>query len=90
LVRQLISYSARTPQQVVDATEHSPARKVREMKYAIALEKKLSKEQILERYLNIAPYGHGAYGIFGGGQSDHHTNAMGRAGLRSASSARPR
>jgi membrane peptidoglycan carboxypeptidase len=64
LVRQLISYSARTPQQVVDATEHSPARKVREMKYAIALEKKLSKEQILERYLNIAPYGHGAYGIF--------------------------
>ena len=34
------------------------------MKYAIELEKKLTKEQILERYLNIAAYGHGAYGIF--------------------------
>ena len=34
------------------------------MKYAIDLEKKLNKDQILERYLNIAAYGHGAYGIF--------------------------
>jgi membrane peptidoglycan carboxypeptidase len=63
-VRQVISYSARTPQQVVDATDKTPARKLREMKYAIALEKKLTKAQILERYLNIAAYGHGAYGIF--------------------------
>jgi membrane peptidoglycan carboxypeptidase len=68
LVRQLISSSARTPQEVVDATEQTPARKLREMKYAIALEKKLSKEQILERYLNISPFGHGAYGIFAAAQ----------------------
>jgi membrane peptidoglycan carboxypeptidase len=67
-VRQAISYSARTPQQVVDATEQTPARKLREMKYALALEKKLTKEQILERYLNIASYGHGAYGIFAASQ----------------------
>ena len=63
-VRQAISYSAKTPQQVIDASEKTPTRKLREMKYAIALEKKLTKEQILERYLNIASYGHGAYGIF--------------------------
>jgi len=63
-VRQVISYSARTPQEVIDATEQTPARKLREMKYAVALEKKLSKAQILERYLNISAYGHGAYGIF--------------------------
>src|SRR3954470_19075810 len=38
-------------------------RKVRELRYAIALEKRLSKDQILERYLNIAYYGEGAYGV---------------------------
>src|SRR5262249_16048072 len=63
-VRQVIAYSARSPQQVIDATDKTPSRKLREMKYAIALEKKLTKPQILERYLNIASYGHGAYGIF--------------------------
>ncbi|SDS54371.1 transglycosylase domain-containing protein [Microlunatus soli] len=39
------------------------ARKIQELKYAIGLEKKLSKDQILERYLNIAYYGDGAYGV---------------------------
>ncbi|WP_238005317.1 transglycosylase domain-containing protein [Dactylosporangium sp. AC04546] len=63
-VRQVAAYSARTPQEVVEATDKTPARKVREMKLAVALEKKLSKEQILERYLNISSFGHGAYGIF--------------------------
>jgi membrane peptidoglycan carboxypeptidase len=67
-VRQALSYSARTPQEVVDATVQTPARKLREMKYALALEKKLSKKQILERYLNIAAYGHGAYGIYAASQ----------------------
>jgi membrane peptidoglycan carboxypeptidase len=38
-------------------------RKLREARYAIALEHKLSKDQILERYLNIAYFGHGVYGI---------------------------
>jgi membrane peptidoglycan carboxypeptidase len=38
-------------------------RKLREARYAIALERKLTKDQILERYLNIAYYGHGVYGI---------------------------
>ncbi|WP_433089784.1 transglycosylase domain-containing protein [Dactylosporangium sp. CA-052675] len=63
-VRQAIAYSARTPQEVVDATDKTPTRKLREMKYAIDLEKKLSKKEILERYLNIAPFGHGAYGVY--------------------------
>ena len=38
-------------------------RKIRELRYAIALEKRLTKDQILERYLNIAYYGEGAYGV---------------------------
>lgn len=64
-VRQAIAYSPNaTPQEVVEATEETSARKIREMKLAVALEKKLSKQEILERYLNIAPFGHGAYGIY--------------------------
>ncbi len=45
------------------AKADSIARKLREARYAIALERKLSKDQILERYLNIAYFGHGVYGI---------------------------
>src|SRR3954454_11435174 len=45
------------------ATTDSIARKVREARYAIALEHKLTKEQILERYLNIVYFGEGAYGV---------------------------
>src|SRR5437763_8818753 len=45
------------------ATTDSLARKVREARYAIALEDKLTKTQILERYLNIVYFGEGAYGV---------------------------
>ncbi|RRD03344.1 PASTA domain-containing protein [Arachnia propionica] len=38
-------------------------RKIREMRYAMAIEKKMTKDQILEGYLNIAYYGDGAYGV---------------------------
>jgi membrane peptidoglycan carboxypeptidase len=45
------------------AKADSIERKLREARYAIALERKLSKDEILERYLNIAYFGHGVYGI---------------------------
>ncbi|MEO7980841.1 MAG: transglycosylase domain-containing protein [Sporichthyaceae bacterium] len=45
------------------ATEQSYTRKVRELRYAVALEDKYSKQQILERYLNIAYFGNGAFGV---------------------------
>ncbi|HEX2774139.1 MAG TPA: transglycosylase domain-containing protein, partial [Micromonosporaceae bacterium] len=67
-VRLAIAYSANHPQDVVDATEDTAARKVKEMKYALQLDKELTKDQILERYLNIAPFGNGAYGIFAASQ----------------------
>ncbi|HET7399857.1 MAG TPA: transglycosylase domain-containing protein [Intrasporangium sp.] len=38
-------------------------RKLKELKYAITLEKKMSKDQILEGYLNIVYYGDRAYGV---------------------------
>ena len=45
------------------ATETSPERKLKEMRYAIALEKKYSKDEILRGYLNIAAFGGRVYGI---------------------------
>jgi membrane peptidoglycan carboxypeptidase len=67
-VRQALEYSASTPQQVVDATSDTVGRKLREMRYAIAVEKRLTKDQILERYLNLAPFGHSAFGIYAASQ----------------------
>jgi membrane peptidoglycan carboxypeptidase len=67
-VRQVISYSAKTPQQVLAATEDTPARKLAEIKRALAVEKTMTKQQILEGYLNIASFGNGAYGIFAASQ----------------------
>jgi membrane peptidoglycan carboxypeptidase len=67
-VREAISYSATAPQEVVDATSDTPGRKIREMRYALALEKQLTKQQILERYLNLAPFGHSAFGIYAASQ----------------------
>jgi membrane peptidoglycan carboxypeptidase len=46
------------------ATDVSTVRKIREMRYAVTIEQRLSKDDILERYLNIAYFGHGAYGIY--------------------------
>ena len=45
------------------ATENTAARKIREMRFAMALEKQMSKDDILERYLNVSYYGDGAYGV---------------------------
>jgi membrane peptidoglycan carboxypeptidase len=48
----------------VDAAQAGTyARKIAELRYAISVEQTLTKKEILERYLNIAYYGDGAYGI---------------------------
>ncbi|MFL6056546.1 MAG: transglycosylase domain-containing protein [Actinoallomurus sp.] len=46
-----------------EALEPTAVRKLRELRFAIGLEKHLTKDQILERYLNIAYFGDGAYGV---------------------------
>ncbi|MGN9777945.1 transglycosylase domain-containing protein [Micromonospora sp. H33] len=63
-VRMALRDSATTPKEVQEATQQTSVRKVREMRMALDLEKELSKEQILERYLNSAYFGHRAYGIY--------------------------
>jgi membrane peptidoglycan carboxypeptidase len=67
-VRMALRDGAATPQQALDATEQTTARKLREMRLAIELEKHISKQEILERYLNSAYFGHRAYGIFAAAQ----------------------
>ncbi|GAA3747974.1 hypothetical protein GCM10022225_34920 [Plantactinospora mayteni] len=52
-----------TAEQRAEATETSAGRKIREARYALALERRLGKDEILSRYLNIAYFGAGAYGI---------------------------
>lgn len=63
-VRASLRDGAETPQEVRAATDQTIARKVREMRLAMELEKQMSKAEILERYLNAAYYGHRAYGIY--------------------------
>jgi membrane peptidoglycan carboxypeptidase len=45
------------------ATSKNLSRKLTEARYALALEQKLTKDQILEDYLNTVYFGDGAYGI---------------------------
>lgn len=63
-VRNALRDSAATPQEVQAATERTPARKIREMRLAVQVEREMTKEQILEKYLNVAYFGHRAYGIY--------------------------
>ena len=45
------------------AVELTPARKLREMRMALTLDKTLSKAEILTRYLNLVYFGNGAFGV---------------------------
>ena len=60
---------------VREAQAPTMERKIRELRYAIALEKRLTKDQILERYLNIAYYGEGAYGVEAAARHYYSTHA---------------
>ena len=63
MVKQTLLYQAETDEERAAATEETYARKIRELRYAIAFEKNYSKDWILERYLNIAYFGDGAFGV---------------------------
>jgi membrane peptidoglycan carboxypeptidase len=54
---------ARTAAERKAATENTYQRKIQELRHAIAFEQNYSKDWILERYLNLAYFGDGAYGI---------------------------
>ena len=55
--------AAHDPIKQQKAIEQTPARKLREIRIALQLEKQLNKEQIMARYLNVVPFGNQAYGV---------------------------
>lgn len=63
-VRGALRLNAETSEEVLAVTEQSAPRKLREIRLAMATEEQLSKEEILERYLNQVYFGHRAYGIY--------------------------
>ncbi|WP_329483628.1 transglycosylase domain-containing protein [Kribbella sp. NBC_01484] len=66
---------AKTPDEVAEATADTYQRKVAELRYAIAVEKQYSKNEILEKYLNLANFGDGAWGIQAAAQHYFSVNA---------------
>lgn len=45
------------------AMAHSPARKIREAKLAVEIERQMGKDDILVRYLNLVPFGGNVFGV---------------------------
>lgn len=62
-VKNLLAETAKTKEDRQAALAMTPGRKLRELRYAMSLERQMSKDEILRRYLNIAYFGDGAYGI---------------------------
>ncbi len=65
-VKISLQYSALNsgdPQAARAAVRKDYMRKLRELKYAITLEKQMSKDDILQGYLNLVYYGDQAYGV---------------------------
>lgn len=69
-VKNVLLNMAETPEEAEAATERTIGRKLREMRYALGVEEKLTKDEILTGYLNIANYGDGAYGV--GAAAQHY------------------
>nr|WP_189181269.1 transglycosylase domain-containing protein [Microbispora rosea] len=62
-VKQVLLNAAETEEEKEKALEASYARKLNELRYAMGVEQKYTKDQILEKYLNIAYFGASAYGV---------------------------
>ena len=63
MVKLTLVDQADTKRERAAATDDTYSRKFNELRYAIAFEQNYSKDWILERYLNIAYFGDGVYGI---------------------------
>ncbi|MGW3352699.1 transglycosylase domain-containing protein [Nonomuraea rubra] len=62
-VKQVLLNSADTEEERNAAVEASYARKLNELRYAMGIEEKYTKDEILAKYLNIAYFGASAYGV---------------------------
>ncbi|MFI6319157.1 transglycosylase domain-containing protein [Nonomuraea sp. NPDC050556] len=75
LVKNILVENAETQAERDKARAPNVGRKITELRYALALEEKYRKDEILERYLNIAYFGAGAYGIEAAAQRFFSTSA---------------
>jgi membrane peptidoglycan carboxypeptidase len=75
MVKMTLLDQAKTKKARKAATADTYARKLTELRYAIAFEQNYSKDWILERYLNIAYFGDGAYGVQAAARHYFGTNA---------------
>src|SRR4051794_31067422 len=75
MVKMTLVDQAKTAKERKAATADTYARKLSELRYAIAFEQNYSKDWILERYLNIAYFGDGAYGVQAAARHYFGTNA---------------
>ena len=62
-VKNVLINSARNPDEAAAARAKTPIRKIRELRLALGVERRFSKDQILAGYLNISYFGRGAYGV---------------------------
>lgn len=62
-VKNVLVNQATSAEELDAARGDNSARKIKEVRLALALEKRFTKGEILSRYLNIAYFGSGAYGI---------------------------
>ena len=62
-IKNVLVNQATSAEDLEQARGDSFTRKIREARLALALEKRFSKSEILARYLNIAYFGSGAYGV---------------------------
>lgn len=75
MVKMTLQSQAQTKAERAEASEDTYARKLKELRYAIAFEQHHTKDWILERYLNIAYFGDGTYGVQSAARHYFNTNA---------------
>ncbi|OBG92169.1 penicillin-binding protein [Mycobacterium sp. E136] len=66
---------AQTDSEKRAAIETTPARKLREIRMALTLDKTFTKSEILTRYLNLVSFGNGAFGVQDAAQTYFGVNA---------------
>ncbi|GAA4634506.1 transglycosylase/D,D-transpeptidase PonA2 [Mycolicibacterium sediminis] len=66
---------AQTESEKRAAIETTPARKLREIRMALTLDKTFTKPEILTRYLNLVSFGNGAFGVQDAAQTYFGINA---------------
>ena len=74
-VKLVLFENAKTAHEQEQVIEDSYGRKLQELRYAVELEKRMTKDEILERYLNIVYFGDGAYGVQAAAKHYFNTSA---------------